>query len=195
MSLIVRIMQEGSPRLMVTSPSLIEAEVQHGYELLTGFENIWAAQSGASNTVSGSFKNGVNTFTFQRSDSQETVDDSFIVDIPVANEKNNNSSARKLTKSQSVSVGARSGDHVAQNGFVVESSKRLSMPSGTLSAPAAPGQIWHPASYASRSEVPFRRQSSKRRPFVRQDAKEELIELDSNIRLIQGATFEESNFL
>ncbi|WAR23087.1 PTPRM-like protein [Mya arenaria] len=40
MSLVVHLMQDDSPKFLVTTPTVIEGEIQHGYELLTGFENV-----------------------------------------------------------------------------------------------------------------------------------------------------------
>lgn len=192
MLLVVHLMQEDSPKLLITSPTVIEGEIQHGYELVTGFENILCAKSPEQT------KHGT---------SQKYHSSAFSTDYPSDSLSSSSDGLHSRSMEQkNVTLnfdGVRnnhrtSGTYVLkENGHIVENSLKLSPQSIEISAPATPGHIhsWEADMFAHYNEtkpvepIPPKRQSTRRKPFFRQNAQE------MNTFNVQSLTDAEKNVL
>ncbi|XP_060594433.1 receptor-type tyrosine-protein phosphatase kappa-like isoform X2 [Ruditapes philippinarum] len=179
MSLVVHLMLEESPKLLLTSPTVIEGEIQQGYELLTGFENILCPQPSEEVNKNGtSLKNLNHTSAFSaglQTDSKDSSCDALNTQgldsqTLLGGEKVNESGHRK---SSGIMTDNANG-HIHKNGRMHMQKEE------NVTAPAAPGHIhvWDPETIAHFNEPASaelkmpRRQSTKRRPFYRQNAQE-----------------------
>ena len=188
MSLVVDLIQEDTPKIIVSTPAVIEGEIKQGYEQVTGFQNIFSSyeekETEKQNKHSHQSSSG-NGHKNQRSSIedpdayQQTPNNgmcSFDIGRPISN--NNNSKVnldRKLSRQS-----YRDTQHLRENGYLVENESGLwHQRNSIVSAPKAPGRIWTSQNDDTDIEhkdnpsfTELRRQSSKRKPLYRQDAKE-----------------------
>lgn len=171
-------MLEDSPKLMVTSPTVIEGEIQQGYELLTGFENILCAQPTEVDKNGTNLKNQNHTSAFTANFLHDSKDSSY----EGLNTRDLDSQTllggEKLVESGHKKSSGIMADNV--NGHIHKNGRMQPQREEKVTAPAAPGQIrvWDSDTVAHFNESASaelkmpRRQSTKRRPFYRQNAQE-----------------------
>lgn len=198
MSLVVHLMLEDSPKIVVTSPTVIEAEIQHGYELLTGFENILNPEPTHEVNKNGtSLKNINHKSTFN----PECQMDSKNSSCDGLNTQCIDSQTLLRGGEKVVQTGYRKPSGIIQenvNGHIHKNGRKQLRLEEKVTAPAAPGHIhvWDPDTIAHLNEpapaelnMP-RRQSTKRRPLYRQNAQEM-----NEIRSVDYAAFVDSDSL
>lgn len=175
MSLVIHLMQEDSSKLLVTSPTVIEGEIQHGYELVTGFENILCAKSPEQMKHGTSQKRNTSAFNVDYpSDSLSSSSDGLYSHVLDPN--NVTLGPDKVRNNHKTS-----GNYLLkENGHIAENGPRLTVPELEVSPPATPGHIhdWEEEMFAHYNEtkpvelnLPHR-QSTKRPPLFRQNAQE-----------------------
>ncbi|XP_045159751.1 receptor-type tyrosine-protein phosphatase mu-like isoform X3 [Mercenaria mercenaria] len=179
MSLVVHLMLEESPKITLTSPTVIEGEIQQGYELLTGFENILCPQPAEEVNKNGtSLKNLNHTSAFTadfQSDSKGSSCDGL--------NTHGLDSQTLLGGEKVIETGHRKSSGIMSenvNGHIHKNGRMQTHKEENVTAPAAPGHIhvWDPETIAHFNEPASaelklpRRQSTKRRPFYRQNAQE-----------------------
>jgi len=168
-------MQEDSPKLLVTSPTVIEGEIQHGYESVTGFENILCAKSPEQEKHGTSLKRNTSAFNMDYpSDSLSSSSDGLYTSV--ADPRNMTLRFDRVRNNHKTS-----GNYVLKdNGHITENGPKLIIPDPNVSPPATPGHIhdWEAELFAHYNEpkpaepaLP-KRQSTKRKPFFRQNAQE-----------------------
>ncbi|KAL4236575.1 hypothetical protein ACF0H5_004960 [Mactra antiquata] len=179
---VVHLMQGDSPKITVSSPTVIEGEIQQGYELLTGFQNILSPQpmEESRNGSSHKYHSHTNVIISQ------TLDDSNDSSLEGLNNigldshtllTHSEGKRREMPRSKSSGVIMENANgHINKNGRKQSnvSERKNSVP------PAAPGHVHvcSPESIAHFNETASaelnwpRRQSTKRRPLFRQNAQE-----------------------
>ncbi|WAR23128.1 PTPRM-like protein [Mya arenaria] len=178
MSLVVHLMQDDSPKFLVTTPTVIEGEIQHGYELLTGFENVLSGKPLDKNEKHGGtnqLKNQNLMTAFMDENEVDSLDSNDRLYCP-------GFEAYSLPpRSENLDNGHRksSGLHVKENGHINKNVGKQSRSTVNVSAPKAPGHIhtWEDERCSqynenSKSQTFPRRESNKRRPLFRQNAQE-----------------------
>lgn len=172
-------MQEDSPKTLLPSPPVIEGEIQHGYELLTGFENVLCAnptESYNKHNKNSRLKNTNLMSQFLAEHEQDSADSSTEAMITVGQD---GYGLVPTTDGLGNGQGKFSGSHVRENGHITVR-KQTKPPAAEVSAPKAPGHIhtWEDDYYSQYNEISRKhdirnsQDSGKRRPFFRQNAQE-----------------------
>lgn len=198
MMLVVHLMQGDSPKIMVTSPTVIEGEIQQGYELLTGFQNILSPQPVEESRNGTSHKNHSRTNVFI-SHAHDDSNDSSCEGVSTRGLDSHmllasSESRSDLTRSKSSGlIMENANGHIYKNG---RKQSNVSEPKPSA-PPAAPGHVhvWNPETIAHFNESASaelnwpRRQSTKRRPLFRQNAQEmneiHIVDLNNSVDMYE----------
>ena len=214
MSLVLNLIQDDTPKIVVSSPNVIEGEIRQGYEQITGFQNIYTSldeeeeqkQTKHSHQTSSSFKDRKNQRQSieDRKNQRQSMEDPEAVqptsnnglcsfDIGKPGTTNNNTKYDPNRKHLRHSF--EESRHVRENGYLVENENHsYHRQNSDIVAPKAPGRIRTSYSFECDSEnrsvssyTELKRHSTKRKPFKRQDAKE-LIDLSPEVEVHVGGS-------
>lgn len=170
MSLLVDVIHENTPKIVVTAPpKVIEGEIKHGYEQVTGFQNILSpnqedtaekqtkhAYQGSStiggrlSSVSGRLSSVVGSHKHQRSSTEqssiEEPDDSSqkldeLCSFDIGNPVSNNNNSKLNPDRKYLRQSSADSRHLRENGYLIENENVWHKKNSTISAPKAPGRI------------------------------------------------------
>ena len=189
MSLVVSVIQEDTPKIVVSSPNVIEGEIGQGYEQVTGFQNIFSScdeedvqkQTKHSYQRSSSTRSHKNQrHSIEDPDPIQQTSNNGLCSFDIGKPGPNNNNSKYDTKSKHSKHSFGDGHHLRENGYLVENENHMChRQNSDVTAPKAPGRIWtsqssecdgENRSLSSFTEV--KKQSTKRKPLQRQDAKE-----------------------